>query len=129
MIIMNDFLRFGIVGVVSSSFNFCSYVIAYSLGLSLFVSSILGYTVGMLVSYNYGRTWVFGKTYNVSLTNIILFTITYAVGGVGMAVIINTLNVNMGIDYKVCWFFGLIFSIINNFFGMKYVVFGFSKRR
>lgn len=123
MIMNLELLRFLFVGVGSNIINFIIYILVYSIGTSLFVSSIVGYSAGLISSYHFGRVWVFGEKFDMSMKNITRFSVVYAIGGLGMSALIVMLDDNTGLDYRVSWFFGAVFAVINNFFGLKWFVF------
>ncbi len=87
------------------------------------MSSGLGYSVGLIFSYHFGRIWVFGLRYNVTKKNVIRFFFIYLIGGLGMSLLIELIDNVTGVDYRISWFFGAFFAVINNFFGLKYFVF------
>ena len=118
-----DFFRYSVVGITANFLNFLTYVIFYYCSFPVFFCSFFGYAAGMLLSYNYGRTWVFRKKFGASIRNTLKFLIVYFTGGIGMSSIIFYLHSYVSLDYKASWFFGFIFAILNNFLGMKYIVF------
>lgn len=115
--------RFLTVGVGSNLLNFFVYYLAYTAGATLMVASVLGYLAGLLNSYHMGRVWVFDVRVNTARTTLIRFVMIYAIGGVGMSVIIEFLDRAMSWDYRLCWFLGALFAFVNNFFGSKLFVF------
>ncbi|MEI7993360.1 MAG: GtrA family protein [Methylococcaceae bacterium] len=123
MFINKDLCRFLVVGIGSNLMNFGVYLLIHSMGISLFSASVAGYSAGLIVSYHFGRVWVFGGKFKISKQNIIRFFIVYAVGGLGMSVLIEQLDRVTNLDYRICWFFGAIFAVINNFIGQKWLVF------
>jgi len=115
--------RFLFVGIGANIVNFAFYSFFYSIGLSLFVSSIIGYSLGLFVSYHFGRIWVFGHDLNISIVSLMQFLIVYTVGGLGMSSLIKLLNDSVGLDYRIAWFFGALLAVVNNFLGSKWFVF------
>jgi putative flippase GtrA len=115
--------RYLLVGIGSNLINFVSYYIFYTIGISLFISSGLGYSTGLIFSYHFGRIWVFGIKYNITKKNVIRFFFVYLIGGLGMSLLIELIDKSTGVDYRISWFFGAFFAAINNFFGLKYFVF------
>ena len=87
---INELSRFVIVGTLSNLANFFIYKMLYIFGLSLFSSSIIGYSVGIIISYTLGRLWVFGKVYTSSSELLISFLLIYIIGGIGMSALIVT---------------------------------------
>jgi putative flippase GtrA len=118
-----DLLRFLCVGVGSNVINFVVYLLVYSIGVSLFAASAAGYLAGLFFSYHFGRIWVFGSKFDASKENVFRFVAVYAVGGLGMSIIIEVLARSMGMDYRISWFIGAAFAVINNFVGLKWLVF------
>ena len=122
--IKSDFIRFAIVGIVSTLVNFFIYILFASIvNLEIFLSSIIGYSSGLFVSYHFGRTWVFKNIYNANIKNVFLFLLVYLVGGVGMGLIITYLVDVVSIEYRLSWFIGVTFAAMNNYFGLKLYVF------
>ncbi len=124
-----ELLRFLFIGVGSNVINFIAYLLVYSIGVPLFAASVAGYTVGLFFSYHFGRIWVFGLRFDVSKKNVIRFVAVYAVGGLGMSIIIEVLVRTIGLDYRLSWFIGAVFAAINNFVGLKWLVFNRSEEK
>lgn len=122
-----ELARYLFVGIGSNVINFIVYLLCYSIGISLFVSSAAGYSAGLIVSYHFGRIWVFGRKFDMSKRNVVRFTAVYVVGGLGMSALIELLEKTMGIDYRVSWLFGAGFAAVNNFLGLKWFVFNKSE--
>ena len=118
-----ELIRYLFVGVGSNVINFVVYLIFCTIGVSLFMSSLTGYAVGLFVSYHFGRIWVFGKKFDISKQNLIRFAAVYAIGGLGMSALIELLDKTAGLDYRISWIFGACFAVVNNFVGLKYFVF------
>jgi putative flippase GtrA len=124
-----EIFRFLFVGVGSNIINFAIYLFVYSIGIPLFSASAVGYVAGIFFSYHFGRVWVFGRKFEVSKINVIRFVVVYGVGGLGMSIIIEVLVRTLGVDYRASWLVGAIFAVINNYLGLKKLVFnkGMSK--
>lgn len=119
----NTFLRFSIIGVVSNIINFILYSLVYLMSFNIIVSSLIGYSVGILCSYYFARFWVFQLNNNFRFVEMIKFISVYIIGGLSMTFIIFCLNHYLNIDYRVSWIGGALFAIINNYLGSKYLVF------
>tara|TARA_B100000315_G_C14116202_1_gene380433 strand:- start:5 stop:277 length:273 start_codon:yes stop_codon:yes gene_type:complete len=87
------------------------------------VSSVVGYSLGVLSSYYFGKVWVFESEQVFKLSEMFKFMLIYIIGGLGMTLIIIWLNQDLNIDYQISWIGGAIFAIINNYLGSKYIVF------
>lgn len=118
-----ELVRYLLVGIGSNVINFIIYFLCYSANLSPFASSAAGYSVGLIVSYHFGRIWVFGREFDISKQNVIRFSAVYIIGGLGMSALIELLDKTSGFDYKINWLFGAGFAVVNNFIGLKWFVF------
>lgn len=121
--IHGELVRFLVVGVGSNLLNFFAYFLVHALGAPLVAASVAGYLAGLLNSYYFGRSWVFDAEDRIGRLAILHFTVVYAVGGIGMSVIIEMLDRTQGLDYRVSWVFGAVFAFTNNFLGSKWLVF------
>jgi len=119
----NTFLRFSIIGVVSNIINFILYSLVYLMSFNIIVSSLIGYSVGILCSYYFARFWVFQLNNNFRFAEMIKFISVYIIGGLSMTFIIFCLNHYLNIDYRVSWIGGALFAIMNNYLGSKHLVF------
>ena len=115
--------KFILTGVISNMINFIVYVTSIFVLQSLIVSSTLGYVAGLINSFYLGKIWVFQKKSKISFKEVIKFLVVYLTGGIIMVTIIWVLNDKYNIDYRLSWFCGAFFAIINNFFGSKFIVF------
>ena len=121
-----DFYRFILVGIGSNLINFSIYLLLVSIGISVFMSSLSGYSAGLIFSFLLGKSWVFNAGSLPTGPAAIKFGIVYTVGGLGMSLIAETSYEISSLDYVACWFLGAVYAAINNYLGSKY--FAFSKR-
>ena len=119
----NTFIRFAIIGIISNILNFTFYTLIFLIFSNIVVSSVVGYSLGVLSSYYFGKVWVFESEQVFKLSEMFKFMVIYIIGGLGMTLIIIWLNQDLNIDYQVSWIGGAIFAIINNYLGSKYIVF------
>ena len=119
----NTFKRFVIIGVVSNIISFTFYTLIFLIFSNIVVSSVAGYSIGVLSSYYFGKVWVFESEQVFKLSEMFKFMVIYFIGGLGMTLIIIWLNQDLNINYQVSWIGGAIFAIINNYLGSKYIVF------
>lgn len=119
-----DILRFILVGVGSNLANFLGYCLLVLIDAPVFVAAVFGYILGLLCSYHFGRTWVFGRRFDVKLASIGRFLIVYAIGGLGMSTIAAIMVDGLMFPYAVGWCFGAGFAACSNFIGLRWLVFG-----
>ena len=124
----NTFKRFVIIGVVSNIISFTFYTLIFLIFSNIVVSSVAGYSIGVLSSYYFGKVWVFESEQVFKLSEMFKFMVIYFIGGLGMTLIIIWLNQDLNIGYQVSWIGGAIFAIINNYLGSKYIVFKNNKQ-
>ena len=118
-----QFRRFLLAGLGSNLINFLVFYLCNTYNLSLFLSSLLGYSSGLYFSYILGRFWVFDAKFSYSIKQLIAFMTVYAIGGIGMITTILIFHYLFMLDYNSSWLFGAVFATLNNFYGQKYFVF------
>ena len=118
-----DILRFLLVGVGSNAANFLGYFLLLRLHAPVFAATACGYLLGLLCSYHFSRTWVFGRRFDVDAVGGGRFLLVHAVGGVGMTAVTTVLVDGLMLHYAVGWFFGAGFAACSNFVGLRWLVF------
>lgn len=117
-----QFLRFIIVGFLSTFINYFFYVFIFKISSNILFSSSIGYASGIVNSYLLGKKWVFKSKRKSHFKNISKFLLVYFIGGIIMTIIIKFLYA-YEFEYRIAWCFGMGYSIINNFLGSKFFVF------
>ena len=115
--------RFLVSGLIASSFNFISYRTLYLIFKNIIFASMVGYCVGILVSFVFAKSWVFkNNTSQPLLKSFALFCFIYFLGGIEMSLAILLFNMLLE-NYKIAWLFGACIASLNNFLGSKYFSF------
>ena len=114
--------RFIAVGFLSAFINYLAFNITYTFSGNIVLSSYLGYFLGLINSFIFGKKWVFNVQTKISFLKKILYLLVYLLGGTIMSYIIFKLQ-GFGINYKLAWFIGANFSFANNFLCSKYIIF------
>ena len=117
-----QFMKFAIVGLCSTFYNYIIYSILYLLLNQIIFASVVGYTVGLLNSYLFGKKWVFKVKSSNNKRLILNFLVVYAIGALVSSTIIYFIN-SLYNDYSLAWLAGTIFAVMINFLGSKYIVF------
>ena len=118
-----QFSKFLIVGVFSSVLNFVVFKSIYIFTSDINLSSILGYSIGLLNSFLFSSKWVFSNNRYIRLNKaFIKFVLIYALGGIEMTITINVLYL-LSVNHIIAWFFGACLAAINNFLFSKYLIF------
>lgn len=115
--------RFLLMGMLSNALNFCVYYVLVITNINLSISSIIGYISGLVFSYHLSRVWVFGQKFDINANNILRFGGVYFIGSIWMVVIINVLVNMLYIDFRKSWIFGAGVTALNNYLGLKFLVF------
>ena len=116
-------LKFIVSGVIASSFNFISYRAIYLIFNNILFASISGYSIGLVVSFIFAKSWVFKKSSIQPLVkSLFLFCLIYFFGGIEMSLVILFLN-RLIDNYEIAWLFGALIGSINNYLGSKYLLF------
>ena len=116
-------LKFIVSGVIASIFNFISYRAIYLIFNNILFASISGYSIGLVVSFIFAKSWVFKKSSIQPLVkSLFLFCLIYFFGGIEMSLVIFFLN-RLIDNYEIAWLFGALIGSINNYLGSKYLLF------
>jgi len=119
----NQIFKFVIVGLLSSFLNFISYIFIYSITRDINLSSLTGYSLGLLNSFYFSSNWVFPGAQKFKLNKaFLLFLLIYCVGGIQMTLTINFVDKIIE-NYKFAWLCGAFIASVNNYLGSKYVLF------
>lgn len=116
-------IKFIVVGIFANIVNFCFYFLLFNLSSAVHLSSIVGYIAGLIVSFYFSKTWVFLDRRNSNLRTYGSFFLVYAFGGLGMTFLIDYFSNHYLLDFKISWIIGALYAVINNFFGLKFMVF------
>ena len=109
--------------MISAALNFSLYILNFVISNNIILSSVAGYLLGIITSFYFGEMWVFNLSNIFTISELVRYLIVYFLGRLGMTLIIFLLNQDLGIDYKLSWIGGILFSISNNYLGSKYIVF------
>ncbi len=116
-------MKFGLVGLGSTFFNFCIYSIVYQLTLTINLASFLGYFSGLCSTFYFSNNWTFSKSRykNISYT-LFLFAFIYLMGGLEMTLITNIVDKFIQ-NHRIAWICGAFVAAVNNYFCSKYLLF------
>ena len=116
-------LKFIIAGCIASAINYFVYSSIYFVFRSIVLSTLLGYSTGLLLSFILAKIWVFkDKSEMKVFKSFEYFIFIYILGGIEMLLVILFLD-KMFVDYRLAWFFGASLASLNNYLGSKYFLF------
>ena len=116
-------------GVLSVAVNFLVYSAIFVTTSLIIPSAIFGYFAGLFNSYVLNKLWVFESESPPHQSEILRFLLVYAVGALGMLILIYACYFIVNLDYKISWVIGAIFAVLNNYYGNKFLVFDVGRRK
>ena len=121
-------LRFLVAGVLSNVTNYASFILMVSIGLFAFTAGIVGYLMGLIISYLVNRFWVFGigdeKQYVLSArSQTVLFFLLHGFSAMLMGGLITLLTEYLSLSASISWFFAVIPIAFLNFIVLNLLVF------
>ena len=115
--------RFIVSGLISTGINFFVFNLFYLIFKNLIFASLFGYSTGLLSSFTFARIWVFrDKSKKRIFKSFFIFCLIYFLGGLEMSLIIVFIN-GLVDNYNLAWLFGAFIGAINNYLGLKYLIF------
>ena len=115
--------RFIISGFIATCINYLVFNSVYLIFKNLILASIFGYSSGLLSSFTFAKIWVFrDNSKKKIIKSFFIFCLIYFLGGLEMSIMITFLN-GLIDNYKVAWLFGAFIGALNNYLGLKYVLF------
>ena len=127
MKLIKQFKRYSIVGACSTLINYFFYYLTFKIFGLIVIASFIGYFMGLLNSYFFGKKWVFNSNKSHNLKTISKFLIIYFIGALLNALTIYFLS-KLSLNYYICWIIGTFFATLNNFYGSKKLVFNDQKK-
>jgi len=124
MLISSQLIRFLIAGLLSTGINFfLFYLIFVVLGLSLLLSSGIGYLVGIYVGYQINKKWTFEMTgaldWSLSYKYLSVYLISLGAGLAMLQWLVNTILISPLLANCII----IIQTTITNFTMIKFFVF------
>ncbi len=117
-----ELIKFIIVGLCSTFYNYIIYIILYFLSGNIILAYTIGYSVGLINSYQMGKKWVFRVNSPNNSRLVISFLLVYAIGYFVSSVIIFAIN-RVYDTYNIAWIIGSTYAVVNNFIGSKFITF------
>ena len=122
-VLKNNLRRFILIGIISNIINFSIYSLIVIFFDFTIIGSISGYLLGLIFSFHYGRTWVFGKFFNSGYYILTKFILIYLFGLLLMSLSIEFMTNYFLIDYRISWLVAACLVFCTNFIGSKWIVF------
>ena len=121
-------LKFLVAGVLSNVTNYAFYILMVSLGLFIFVAGIVGYLMGLIISYLVNRFWVFricgDKQYARSARlQTVLFFLLHGFSAIFLGGLITFFKVYLSLGDSISWVLAIIPIAFLNFIFLNLFVF------
>tara|TARA_B100000161_G_scaffold38657_1_gene23107 strand:+ start:219 stop:635 length:417 start_codon:yes stop_codon:yes gene_type:complete len=115
-------VRFIISGLIATAVNFMVFNYIFLISDNLFLASSFGYSFGLLMSFIFSKIWVFKDKSQRIIRSFLIFCLIYLLGGLEMSLL--TFYLAKIIDnYKFAWLVGASVGSLNNYLGLKYLLF------
>ena len=113
-----EFMKFAFVGIISTIINLLIYVGLYNKTNLIIVSSIIGYTFGLMNSFLLSKYWTFNSSKKIDFRIIFSFLTVYLFSGIWGTLFIYLFDKLLN-NYLLAWFIGTIFIASSNYIGLK----------
>lgn len=121
--IAGEFLRFIVVGALSTIVNYGVFYVLFISGVSYLMASALGFLSGVGVGYHLNKKWTYGHKARSSLVLKTKYLTVYAVSLVlGLAFLAGLVN-SLGLDARLANVLTIGVTTMTNFIGTKFWVF------
>ena len=120
---IRQFIKFLLVGVLNTLVGLSIiYSLMYFLGVGPFLSNLLGYAVGIVVSYNLNKIWTFNSS-KAARRSFPRFVLVVAVAYIANIFMVYVSVINFRIDPYVSQLIGLAFYTVLVYAGSRKLVF------
>jgi putative flippase GtrA len=118
---MRQLIRFVLVGVLVTIFNYLLFLILLSIGMVYWLAMVMGYMFGTALGYQINKEWTFqAKGSNVK---ILMYFILYLFSLLTGLTLIMALVEFYAMDPKIANLISIVVTANINFFGSKLGVF------
>lgn len=90
--------RFSAVGVLNTGIGLCMIWLAMWLGTSPIVSNVIGYSVGLIASFGFNRSWTFQREYGGHKTESVVRPMSRFFFAFAVAWLLNIAVVSSGLS-------------------------------
>ena len=116
--------KFGIVGILSTVFNYGVFALLYKIiSVHYILSSITGYVSGLLLGYQLNKNWTFIDQVDKSKSYIVGYITVYAVSLVSSQAFLFFLVEFLLINPLYANILAIVLSTVMNFLGTNFFVF------
>jgi putative flippase GtrA len=121
--IKSQFIRFAVVGIISTALNYSLFLLLLSVfSINYLIASAFGYVCGLCLGYPLNRLWTFELVQDSSDKKI-KYLLVYLLSLVMGLVLLEFLVVNLLFRPEIANIFVIGFLTLAKFVGIKYLVF------
>jgi putative flippase GtrA len=125
---MNDrlvmLLRFGFVGGLNTGVDLAIFALLTTQGISALPAQVIAYSCGVLNSYVWNKNWTFRSARKRDNRTIIRFLLINLIALTAATALLKGLYGGSGLSLLVCKLIATAASLIINYAGSRYWVFG-----
>ncbi len=124
LLLMNDFLKFIISGVLSVIIEFFILILLVeTFKVNYLVANTLSFIITNIFNYLLSRLWVFGKSNRRIRYELLLFFSTTSIGLIINQIVMWLMVDNYHFNYKLAKLLAIIIVVLWNFWSKKFLVF------
>jgi len=117
-------IKFGLVGILSTIFNYGVFVFLYkTINVYYIVSSVTGYVSGLLLGYLLNKNWTFVSQIDKSKSYIVGYITVYVLSLLSSQALLFSLVEFLFLNPLYANIFAIVLSTVLNFFGIYFFVF------
>ena len=121
--IINQVIKFGIVGVIATIIDFVVlYILTDFLDVHYLISSIISFTVSVIFNYIYSIKWVFKINHKQTKKDFITFVILSIIGLCINELILYVMVDKLSLYYMISKIFATSIVMIYNFITRKKII-------
>ena len=118
---MHQLIRFSLVGVLATLFNYLLFWLLLSLGVFYWLSMVMGFLFGTALGYQFNKAWTFKADGNA--TRLLMYLGLYLFSLLTGLTVIMVLVELHATDPKVANLISIVITAVINFSGSKLGVF------
>lgn len=120
--LLTQMLRYGATGLLNTGLGLAVIIVLYKVaGLPLLVANLLGYSLGLLVSFTLNRAWTFAHDGDLGRSALLYVVLVGFAFGLSFAVLSTLLA--LGLPYGPAQLAGVLSYSATVFWGARHVVF------
>ncbi|USB32345.1 GtrA family protein [Paenibacillus sp. YPG26] len=123
-------MRFGLVGLLNTGIDLAVFTLLIWVSTPVIPAQVLSYSCGVLNSYILNSRWTFREERNQNRKDELLRFVLVNLAALTISTfVLNTLSASTGMNLALCKLAATAVSILVNYAGSRYLVFGQQQTR